>query len=77
LLQNRAAAEAVSEFEQLYVHTPGPFGDYVQHVETYTKRALTFPSDFLNAFSGITGMLLARDENFSSFVYGLPVNFFE
>jgi hypothetical protein len=48
---------------------------YFQVVQAYTLRTLTFPSDTLNAFSGI-GAVLSQALS-SEMVYGLPASIFD
>ena len=51
------------------------FSVYLQYVEYYTSRSLTFSNDMLNAFAGISKVLESQMQTVMHF--GLPVGFFD
>ena len=58
-----------------------PHADYAGSLYEYSHRKLSYDSDILNAFAGISNILFKRIEDNStkeiSSVYGLPVNEFD
>jgi hypothetical protein len=48
-----------------------PFTQYTAAVELYTRRSLTEPSDILNAFEGVAGVLQSHMD--TSMHFGLPL----
>ncbi|MCJ1247930.1 hypothetical protein MMC30_005145 [Trapelia coarctata] len=75
-------------FEMLVKHsisgrgaTGEPFSDYAGSLYEYSSRHLSYDSDILNAFAGISGVLTERMSNERTpelnEVYGLPTYFFD
>ena len=81
-------ADVVASFDTRSIHSIGGIGqsgpayeDYTGSVYWYTQRNLTSDSDMLNAFAGISRVLLRgmgeADDKVVSNVYGLPSNMFD
>ncbi|KAK5674282.1 hypothetical protein LTS10_013020 [Elasticomyces elasticus] len=81
--------DVLSSFDTSSIYSVGGIGqqtgpayqDYVGSVYWYTRRNLTSDTDVLNAFAGISGILLRRmsesDGKAALNVYGLPSNMFD
>ncbi|KAF3002419.1 hypothetical protein E8E13_003513 [Curvularia kusanoi] len=52
-------------------HEQSKFDALKRHLDNYTSRKLSFPSDVYNAFMGIANLLYESDYS-ESFLYGLP-----
>jgi len=64
----RVKSEGPAEVASLFTND----GNYLDRIESYTKRNMTYPSDILNAFAGILHGMYGEDT-----FYGLPVGAFD